>query len=136
MSKNLKKLAIGSAIAAGLGYLTGILTAPKSGKETRQDVKNTAVKAKLQAEKELKKLHSEITKQLDRAKELSKKLKKEHQADLDKLVSAANHAKIKAKQMLSNIHDGGSDDKELNKAIDDVNKAVNSLKDYIDKKVK
>lgn len=136
MNKETKRFAIGSIIIGGLGYLAGILTAPKSGKETRKDVVNAAVKAKVQAEKELKKLHAEITKQLNRAKEAGKKLHKDHKADLDKLVATANNARIKAKQMLSNLHDGDAEEKDLQKAINDVSEAVNSLKDYLDSKTK
>ncbi len=40
------KLAIGALLGAAAGFLTGILVAPKSGKETRQDIKTSANKAK------------------------------------------------------------------------------------------
>ncbi|MEO7364397.1 MAG: YtxH domain-containing protein [Candidatus Saccharimonadales bacterium] len=39
-SKTTKKLAIGAAIAGAAGYLAGVLTAPKSGKATRDDIKD------------------------------------------------------------------------------------------------
>ena len=50
------------------GYLAGILTAPKSGKETREDIKDTAVKTYSEAEKQLKKLHTELNDVLAEAK--------------------------------------------------------------------
>ncbi|HVX57156.1 MAG TPA: YtxH domain-containing protein, partial [Candidatus Saccharimonadales bacterium] len=65
---NLKRLAIGGTIAAAAGYLAGILTAPKSGKETRADIKETASDSVAQAEKELKKLHTELGKVIDEAR--------------------------------------------------------------------
>lgn len=135
MNKETKRFAIGSAIMAGLGYIAGILTAPKSGKETREDVKNTAIKAKTEAEKELKKLHSEVSKQLDRAKELGEKLHKDHKQDFDKVVDGANTAKDKAKELLTNLHDGVSEDKDLKNAVKEINAAVDSLKNYIDHKI-
>ena len=50
-----KKAAAAAAIlAAGAGYVTGILTAPKSGKETRKDITNHANNARIEAEKQLK----------------------------------------------------------------------------------
>ena len=52
----LKAMATGALIAAGAGYLAGILTAPKSGKETRRDIS----KARSDSEKQLKKLHSDL----------------------------------------------------------------------------
>ena len=132
MEKNTKRFAIGATIAAGAGYLTGILTAPKSGKETRKDVKDAAVKAKHDAEKELKKLHSEVTAQLDRAKNIALKFKSEHKPELDKAVAKAVAAKEKARQMLTNLHDGATDDKDLKTAIADVSDAVTHLKKYLD----
>lgn len=44
MSKG--KFAIGALIGVAAGFITGILTAPKSGKETRQDIKEASAKAK------------------------------------------------------------------------------------------
>ena len=44
-----KVLAIIGAVAAG--FTAGILTAPKSGKETRKDLKDKAVKLKADTEK-------------------------------------------------------------------------------------
>lgn len=52
MSK--KSTIIGVAVAALAGFVTGILTAPKSGKETRKDISDKASKtledAKLKSE--------------------------------------------------------------------------------------
>lgn len=45
------KYALGTAVAAGIGYVAGILTAPKSGKETRQNIQDQAIKAKKESEK-------------------------------------------------------------------------------------
>lgn len=44
MSKG--KFAVGALVAAAAGFVAGILTAPKSGKETREDLKYAALKAK------------------------------------------------------------------------------------------
>ncbi|MCA1806602.1 MAG: YtxH domain-containing protein, partial [Actinobacteria bacterium] len=43
MANKSGKFAIGAVFAAAAGYVTGILTAPKSGKETRKDIHDTAV---------------------------------------------------------------------------------------------
>lgn len=40
------KLAVGAVIGAAAGVALGILTAPKSGKETREDLKRKAEEAK------------------------------------------------------------------------------------------
>ena len=40
--KNAKNLAISAAIGVATGAVSGILLAPKSGKETRDDIKRTS----------------------------------------------------------------------------------------------
>ena len=45
------KIALGALIGAAAGFVAGILTAPKSGKETREDIKNVANDAKDKAVK-------------------------------------------------------------------------------------
>ena len=39
-------VAVGAAFGAVVGFVAGILTAPKSGKETREDIKVASTKAK------------------------------------------------------------------------------------------
>ena len=49
MSKG--KFALGALFGAAAGFVAGILTAPKSGKETREDIKRTASDVKGKASK-------------------------------------------------------------------------------------
>ncbi len=135
MRKSTKRWAIGSIIAAIAGYLAGILTAPKSGKETRKDVHNTAMKAKSEAEKKLKVLHSELDMLIKKGTQKAKQLKSVAQKELVGLLSKAQFTKEKARDILSAVHEGGVDDKDLQKAVDDANSAVSNLKKYLDKKV-
>ncbi|MDB5166732.1 MAG: YtxH protein [Candidatus Saccharibacteria bacterium] len=132
-SSNASKFAIGAAIAAGVGYLAGILTAPKSGKETREDLKHTANQAMTEADKQLKKLHTEIAELADNAKEASAKLSGKAKAELDAVIATANESRQRIREMLSSVHDGDADDKDLQKAIKDAKKAVDHLKKYLDK---
>jgi gas vesicle protein len=46
-----KKLPIAALIGAAAGLVAGVLTAPKSGKETREDIKNKAEELKQKAVK-------------------------------------------------------------------------------------
>ena len=133
MNKNSKKFAIGAIIAAGVGYVTGILTAPKSGKETREDVKSAAINVKREAEKKLKSLHSEIIEQLERAKRVTTQLQSSSKKELQLMVESARRAKEKARDMLTALHDGDVEDKDLKSAIDEVNQAVTHLRAYLDK---
>src|SRR5271170_7065642 len=93
---NFKLLAIGSVIAAGAGYLTGLLTAPNSGKETREDIKEATDKSLIEAEQNLKRLHTELGKVIDEAKKASDKLGGRAQTELGQLVDKANATKEKA----------------------------------------
>lgn len=130
-----KNVAIGAAIAGVAGYVAGILTAPKSGKETRKDIKDKAVKAKVDAEKKLKQLHSQMDDLLKQGKELSDKLSDSAKAEWTKIATAAVTSKDKVRAVLSAMHDGGADDQDLQKAIKEATAAVDHLKGYLDKNV-
>lgn len=126
-----KKLAIGAAITAIVGYLVGILTAPKSGKETREAIKEKAYETYTAAEKELKKLHTELTDVIDEVSDriTSFKNSKEVSSALDK----GRDAKQKAREVLSTLHDGEASDEDLKKAIGDATKAIEHLRDFLRK---
>lgn len=131
-----KKFALGTLFAAAAGYIAGILTAPKSGKETREDIKVTAVKGKTEAEKQLKKLHTELNTILNRAKSEADSIKGKAREELDAAISKSYAVKEKAREVLSSVHEGTADDKDLKKAIDDANKSLEHLKTYLKKEAK
>lgn len=128
-----KKVAIGTVLAAAAGYVAGVLTAPKSGKETRADIKDAAVKTLAQAEKQLKQLHTELNDLLAKAKEKAQDAKGEARAQFDKAMDAAIVAKEKARELLSAAHEGKADDADLQKAISQAKKAAEHLKTYLTK---
>lgn len=130
---NFKRLAIGSTIAAGVGYVVGILTAPKSGQQTRDDIKQTADKKLIEAEKDLKKLHTELGKVIEDAKTKRDKLGAKAQKELTTLLDKAKDTKEKAREMLSAIHEGDAEDQDLAEAIKEANKAIDHLKSYLKK---
>jgi gas vesicle protein len=133
MSKSGNRFALGTLIAAAVGYVTGILTAPKSGKETRQDIQDAANKAKVEAERKLKALHSELNQLIDQGKEKAGNLKSKGKTELDGVLESAKTAREKARDLLSALHEGDADDKDLQKAVKDVNRAIDHLKKYLDK---
>lgn len=128
-----KAVAISTLIAAGAGYLTGILTAPKSGKQTRNDITSGVNKKRRESEMQLKKLHSEITGNLKeaetRAKKAQTKVTKEFQDATDK----ARLAKNKAKDMLSAVHNGEADDPNLQAVVEEVKLAKSNLTKFLKK---
>jgi gas vesicle protein len=129
-----KKFAIGTVLAAVAGYVAGILTAPKSGKETRQDIKNKANDTYVAAEKQLKKLHTELSGLLDDANDALSKLKGKSGEELSKAIQKSQVAKQKTREILSSLHEGGeTGDKDLQKAISDAKKSIAHLKDFLTK---
>lgn len=133
MDKRAKKFAIGAVLAAAAGYVAGILTAPKSGKETRKDIKDTAVRTYSAAEKELKVLHTELNKVMAEAGKKADELKGAAGKNLGKAMDAAKVAKEKARELLSAAHEGNADDKDLDSAVKEAKKAVEHLKTFLKK---
>ncbi|MET1033057.1 MAG: YtxH domain-containing protein [Candidatus Saccharimonadales bacterium] len=133
MSKTTKRWALGAVVAAAAGYVAGILTAPKSGKETRKDLKETAEKGISEAEKQLKKLHTQLASLMNEAKDKATTLQGSAQKELQMIISKTNTAKEKARDLLSASHEGNADDKDLQKAIDEANKAIDHLRNYLKK---
>jgi gas vesicle protein len=131
-----KNVAIGAVLAGVVGYAAGILTAPKSGKETRKDIADKAVQTKREAEKRLKELHSQLNDLIEKGKKASSDMSDAAKAEWEKLAAVAVASKDKVKAVLSSIHEGGADDKDLQKAISDASSAVDNLKAYLDKNLK
>jgi gas vesicle protein len=131
--KNMKRLAVGSSVAAAAGYLAGLLTAPKSGKETRQDIKNTANKGVAEAEKELKKLHVDLDKVIKDAKVAGGKAGTKAKQELNDLVAKAKDSKDKGGEVLKAIRKGEAQDQDLAKAVKQGKNALNNLRTYLKK---
>ena len=135
MAKDSKKFAVGAAVAAVGGYVAGILTAPKSGKETREDIKKTACDHIAEAEKQLKSLHTQLNDLLDQAKTKSEALTGRAKREYDALIDKAQATKEKTRELLSNLHEDVAEDKELQQAIKDADKAIDHLKTFLKKKM-
>jgi gas vesicle protein len=133
MSKNAKKFAIGTIIAAIAGFVAGILTAPKSGKETRDDIKNVAVDTKNAAEKNLKKVITEATDLIEQANSKKTEYQGKAKEEYNELVDKTNQVKQKARELISAIHEGDADDKDLKKVITEAAKALKHLKAFLAK---
>lgn len=127
------KIVLGTAIAAAAGYVAGILTAPKSGKETRQDIKDKAVETYAAAEKQLKKLHTELGQLIAQITEKAKDLREKGGNKFDDILSQSHKAKDKAREMLTSLHEGEAEDADLKKAIAEATKAISNLRTFLEK---
>ena len=126
-----RKLAIGAALAGAVGYVTGILTAPKSGKETREDIADKAEDIKEGAEDQLQNLHDELNDLLKIAKNKSVALGSKARVEFNEAVVRAKDAQNKASHVLKAVRAGQADDPELNKAIKQVKQAQKNLSKFL-----
>ncbi len=126
-----KKLAIGAAIAGITGYLAGILTAPKSGKETRSDIADKADEVVDSAQHELHELEFELKDLLSKAKNETAVLKGKSLEELNEAVLRAKDAQKKTTTLAKSIKAGEAENPELNKAIKQGKLAAKNLKKYL-----
>jgi len=133
MGKIAKRLAIGAAVAGAAGYLAGLLTAPKSGKETRAELKQSGAASMSEVEKQLKLLHTELGKLVDETKDTSNDMSDKAQKEFKKLIDSAKDSKEKLREVISAIHEGEAADKDLNDALSDAQHAIEHIKDYLKK---
>jgi gas vesicle protein len=132
-SKKGKNVAIGAMIAAVAGFVAGILSAPKSGKQTRADIKKAATMSVAEAEKQLKKLHTQLNTLLKDAKGEADSAKGKAKAELDSAMDKAQVVREKTREALSAVHDGDVEDKDLKQVIDDATSAIEHLKAFVKK---
>ncbi len=126
-----KKLAIGAALAGAVGYVTGILTAPKSGKETREDIADKAEDIKEGAEEQLQVVHDELSQLIKTAKNKSVALGSKARVEFNEAVVTAKDAQNKASHVLKAVRAGQADDPALNKAIKQAKQAQKNLSKYL-----
>jgi gas vesicle protein len=126
-----KKLAIGTAIAGVAGYLAGILTAPKSGKQTRTDIANKAEDIKEGAVEQLEQLHEELNSLIGKAKTQTIALSAQAREEFNETVVRAKDAQNKAAHVLKAVKKGEADDPQLNKAIKQARQAQKNLSKYL-----
>jgi gas vesicle protein len=130
-----RNLAVGGLAIAGLSYLAGILTAPKSGRETRKDLQKAALKAKAESERKLKKAHSELSDLLDQASKTADRSKTKLTDEWKSIIEHAESVRNKSRELLSAVHEGEAEDRDLQRAIAEAKKSITHVKKYIGKKV-
>lgn len=126
-----RKVAISSAIAGAVGYVAGILTAPKSGQATRQDIADKAEDAKDSAEDQLNQANDELKDLLKTAKEKTVALSSTARAEFNEAVIKAKDAQNKTGEVLKAVRKGEATDPELNKAVKQARQAAKNLGKYL-----
>lgn len=128
-----KKFAVGALVAGVVGFLVGILSAPKSGKETREDLKDTTKIAISRVEKDLKIAHTELKDSISSVSSNLKTTSLQAKSDLKKALDKAKKSQAKVRVALSSIHDGKSDDPELKLALKEAKSAKEHLRKFLKK---
>jgi gas vesicle protein len=122
-----RKLAIGSAIAGAAGYLAGVLTAPKSGKQTRKDIAGKAEDIKGDAQEQLQNLNDELKEMIKTTKLKTVAMSSTARAEFNEAVVRAKDAQNKASQVLKAAKAGEAEDPDLNKAVKQARQAIKNL---------
>lgn len=133
MSKNQRNLALGALLGAGIGYATGLLTAPRSGWRTRKKVAKSANKAKTDAEKQLKQLHTDLKASLGDAEKKLKSSKTKATKEFSTAVANAKVTKNKLKLVLTAIRNGDAEDPDLKEMISEAKNAKTNLGKFLKK---
>jgi gas vesicle protein len=126
-----KKLAAGAAFGGALGYLAGILTAPKSGKETRDDIATKAGEAKNEAVDQLEQATNELNAALGNTKTKAAAMNAKAREEFNEAVVKAKDAQNKGTTVLKAFKAGEADNPELNKAVKQARLALKNLGKYI-----
>lgn len=129
-----KKFGVGVLLGAAAGLVTGLLTAPKSGKETRQDIKNKAGEWRGAAERKLKEAHKELDKLAGEAKAKAKGLQGKAKEEMEGYAKKADELKERVKSAITSIKSGDDDNDDA--TIDKLLKDLAALKDKVAQKAK
>lgn len=125
MSK--KGLVKGGIIGVIIGAVSGLLFAPKSGKETRDDIKAAAARANKEAEARLKQLHTDLKDRSEVVKEHADGLKGKAQSELNDLGKRAEIVRGKISETISAVRDFEANDEEVEKTIAEGKKLVKEI---------
>lgn len=126
-----RKLAVGSAIAGVAGYLAGVLTAPKSGRQTREDIANKADDVKASAEDQLLDLNEELKSVIKSTKDKTLTMSSTAKAEFNETLIRAKDAQNKSAQVLKALKNGEATDPDLNRAVKQARQALKNLGKYL-----
>lgn len=125
------KVALAAMIAAGAGYLSGLLTAPRSGQQTRKKIAKSASKTMTDGEKQLKKLYTEINSSIKQAEGQVTQARTKANNELKQAIASAREARQKARLILTALHEGDADDPNLKAVLQEVSTAKKHLSQFI-----
>lgn len=131
--KLFKIFALGSALSAVAGYLTGLMTAPKSGQELREELKQTNAKNLSDLQRDLNNLNQELDSVIKKADLKKTELTEKAGQELQGLVEKTQAAEAKVQEIVEAVRSGDANDEDLKRALKNSKSALEHLKDYLDK---
>jgi len=126
-----RKVAVGALIAGVSGYLAGLLTAPQSGKETRDDLRDKADDIKDDASLELNIVADRLNDTVKEAQSKTLALGAQAREEFNEAMIRAKDAQNKTKAVIKAVKAGGAEDPELNKAIKQAKQATKNLGKFL-----
>lgn len=126
-----RKVALGATLAGIGGYLAGILTAPKSGRETREDIADKADEIGFETERQLRIAQNDLSVVIKDAQSKTVALSSQAREEFNEALLRAREASTKAKTLLKAAKDGKAEDPELNKAIKQAKSAAKNLGKFL-----
>ncbi len=105
MSKG--KFALGALLGAAVGVVAGILTAPKSGKETRADIKAKAEETKKKADKVIAEAKVKGEKALNEVRHKTDSAVKDAKSTMNDYADRVKRAAVSAKEELDREQNSG-----------------------------
>jgi gas vesicle protein len=129
--KNGRKIAVTALVGGIAGYVTGVLTAPKSGKQTRNEIVDKAEATKDGAEFKLQEAIDELNDTINKTKSKSLALGARARSEYDENVVKGKDALNKAGQVLKAMRAGEASHPDLNKAVKQARLATKNLGKYL-----
>jgi gas vesicle protein len=122
-----KKMAVSAVIAGVAGYIGGILTAPKSGKDTRKQIVEEAEGIKDGTEAQLQRANDELKSLISDAKTKTLSLSSQAKEEFNEALLRAKDAQSKTSATLKALKAGEAEDPELNRAVKQAKQAAKNL---------
>ncbi len=132
--RSLKKTAATAFLVGLAGYIAGLLTAPKAGKETREDIRRSLPVDKRDAIEKAEFLYSELNELLSNAVEDHEVLTTKALHKLNLALDKAKSGRDKLETVIEAVKHGEGSDRDLNQSIKEAEKAVVHFKKFMLKK--
>ena len=127
------KFVLGAIFGAIAGAIAALLTAPKSGKETREDLKDKANEYKDDAVRQLRKLEGELNKKMSDVRRVAHKLEGTYKDQADALLAKAEAIKDRTLASIEKLKKDADSklDEKLTSDVKDVIAKLDELRDEI-----